>query len=243
MPRRPRIVHPGSIHHITARGIGRRVLFAADDDRRTFLRTLAGVVRNHDWTCHSYCLMGNHFHLVVQTGERGLAGGMHRLNALHAQRYNRLYGVTGHVFDRRYANQLVTEHQHLRELTRYVHLNPVRAGLCEHPSEWPWSSYRAIAGIDHPPALLSPLATLGVFDHDVDRARAEFVRHVEDGMAAAPIEPAPLARPKLLDLVRTLGREGGVLAHVRYGYPQRDVAAALGMSSRNFRRHLHAVSG
>ena len=242
MPRRPRIVYPGSIHHITARGIGRRVLFADDDDRRTFLRTLAGVVRSHDWTCHSFCLMGNHFHLVVQTGELGLANGMHRLNGLHAQRYNRIYGVTGHVFDRRYANHLVTEHQHLLELTRYVHLNPVRAGLCKHPRDWTWSSYRAIAGLDRPAAMVSPMATLSLFDHDIDQARVAFVRHLEEGMAAAAVQPAPLARPKLLDLVRTLGREGGVAAHIRYGYSQRDVAAALGMSPRTFRRHLQAVT-
>ena len=241
MARNPRIVFPGSLHHITARGVARRALFADDNDREWFLSLLAGVVRLNDWTCHSYCLMGNHFHLVVRTGEFGLAAGMHRLNALHAQRYNRLFGVKGHVFDSRYANQLVTEHQHELELARYVPLNPVRAGLCRRPSEWPWSSYRDIAGLEPARLPTSPLATLELFGRDVDAARGAYVEWVEEGIAAPTPRLGEVRRPALLELIRTLGVDGGVLAFTKYGYRQPEIAAALGLSVATLQRRLAAV--
>ena len=244
MARRQRIVYPGSLHHITARGIGRRTLFVDDDDRRAFLHSLALVVRDADWSCHCFCLMGNHFHLLVQTGSRGLTPGMHRLQTRCAQRYNRLYGVTGHVFDRRFANQLVTRGEHLFELVRYIHLNPVRARLCTHPSAWAWSSFRAIAGIDPAPGFLSAEGALGLFGRDEQSARAAFVRFVEDGMTVVdPPHPDTLARPSLAELVRSLGLEGGLLAYLCHGYRQPEIAAALGMSCTNFRRELQRRPG
>lgn len=244
MARRHRTVYPGSLHHITARGIGRRTLFVDDDDRRAFLHSLALVVRDADWLCQCFCLMGNHFHLLVQTGDRGLTPGMHRLQTRCALRYNRLYGVTGHVFDRRFANSLVTRGEHLLELLRYIHLNPVRARLCPHPVAWPWSSFRAIAGIDPAPRFLSPEGPLGLFGRDETSARTAFVRFVEDGMGVAnPPHPDTLARPSLEELVRTLGLEGGRLAYAVHGYRQPEIAAALGMSCTNFRRELQRPGG
>jgi len=244
MARRPRTEYPGSIHHVTARGIGRRALFADDADRSAFLSLLGTEVVEQGWTCHSYCLMGNHYHLVVRVGDSGLARGMYRLNGLFSQRYNRTYGVGGHVLDKRFANQLVGHHEHLLELVRYVHLNPVRAGLCRLPDGWRWSSYRAIAGLEPPLGGLAPEETLGLFGRDPEVARGAFARFVVAGIAIPPpARPADAGRPGLLDLVRTLGLEGARLAVEMYGYTREDVASALGVHPRTLRRHLQALSG
>jgi REP element-mobilizing transposase RayT len=242
MARRPRYDHPGSLHHVTARGIARRTLFVDDGDREAFLDALTLVSRAEGWRCQSYCLMGNHFHLLLQVGERGLSNGMHRLNTRCAQRFNRLYGVKGHVFDRRFANQPVTREVHLLEVVRYIHLNPVRAGLCALPSLWPWSSYRAIAGRTRPPAFLDVHATLGLFGSPPAR-RSAFEEFVADGMRdPEPPKPDRLSRPELAELVRTLGLEGGRIAHLRYKYPQVLVAEALGVSCSTFRRELQRAA-
>ena len=212
------------------------------EDRVAFLDLLDEAVRTSDWTCHSYCLMGNHFHLVVQTGSSGLASGMHRLNLLYARRFNERYTAIGHAFDRRYADQLVTEHAHLLELVRYVHLNPVRAGLERRPGGWEWSSYRAIAGLTRAARFLSVDRTLGLFGDSAQHARANFVRYVDEGMNQPERDPADARRPDLLDLVRRHGFAGAVVAFHAHGYPQPQVAAALGLSVSTFRRRLAALN-
>jgi REP element-mobilizing transposase RayT len=242
MARPPRHDHPRSLHHVTARGIARRTLFVDDGDRIAFLAALGLVVRAEDWRCLAYCLMGNHFHLLVQVGDRGLSAGMHRLNGRCAQRFNRLYGVTGHVFDRRFANQPITRQVHLLEVVRYLHLNPVRAGLCALPGLWPWSSYRAIAGRESAPTFLDARGTLDLFG-PLPGARAAFEEFVADGLRdPEPREPNEYARPELADLVRTMGLEGGLIAHLRYRYPQALVAEALGVSRNTFRRELQRAA-
>lgn len=243
MARQPRTVDPGSIHHVTARGIGRRTLFVDDGDRQDFLALMGRTVAEVGWTCHSYCLMGNHYHLVVRVGERGLSRGMYRLNGLFSQRYNRRYRVAGHVLDKRFGNQLVDTHEHLLELVRYVHLNPVRGGLCPLPDGWRWSSYRAIAGLEPAPAFLDTDETLGLFGRDPAAARAAFVRFVHAGISLPPRpKPGDASRPDLLNLVRTMGLEGAKLAVEVHGYARREVAAALGVHPRTLRRHLSALS-
>jgi REP element-mobilizing transposase RayT len=204
------VIYPGSLHHVTARGAVCQTLFVDREDRVAFLGLLDDAVRRSDWTCHAYCLMGNHFHLVVQAGEHGLAPGMHRLNLRYARRFNQRYDRSGHAFDRRFADQLVTDEAHLLELVRYVHLNPVRAGLQTRPGGWEWSSYRAIAGLVPAPRFLSVDRTLELFGGPAEVAREHFVRFVDEGIGRPePGGPTGEGRPDLAGLIRRRGFAGG----------------------------------
>jgi REP element-mobilizing transposase RayT len=167
-----------------ARGNDRRPIFVDDVDRYGFLVLLARTVVRHGWLCHAYCLMLNHFHLVLETPEPNLAAGMRELNGRYAQRFNVIRGRSGHVFGERYKAILVHRETHLLELARYVVLNPVRAGVCGDPSAWPWSSYAATAGRAPCPSFLTTSWLLAQFDDDPVLARLEYVRFVTDGTTA-----------------------------------------------------------
>ena len=145
---------------------------------------LAATVDRHGWAVHAYCLMDNHYHLLLHTPEANLAAGMQQLNANHAQRFNRLRNRPGHLFQGRYASSLVDSEAHLIQSARYIALNPVRAGLCPTPERWRWSSYRATIGLDPGPEVLDPSTLLGPFGSPDDRARRGFQAFVEDAMTA-----------------------------------------------------------
>jgi REP element-mobilizing transposase RayT len=130
-------------------------IFLDDGDRECFLSILESTVERHRWECHAYCLMGNHFHLVVRTPDANVADGMCRLNGGYARSFNKRHGRSGHLFARRYHAELVQTDGHLLEVVRYVALNPVRAGLCTRPEEWRWSSYGALVGTSSSPEWLN----------------------------------------------------------------------------------------
>ena len=155
MARPLRPLFPGGIYHVTARGNDRQAIFGDDADRSRFLIVLASVVARYRVRCHAYCLMGNHYHALLQTPEGNLSTAMRQLNGVYTQRFNRRHERSGHIFQGRYGAQLVDGHAHLHEVCRYVVLNPVRAGLVEHPRDWAWSSYRATAGETAPPGFLT----------------------------------------------------------------------------------------
>ena len=143
MPRPLRTDLPDGIFHVTARGVDGAPIFRDDDDRRSFLRLLRETVTRYRWACHAFCLMTNHYHLVLEARQPDLSLGIQRLNGTHAQRFNRRHGRTGHLFGARYASWVVDSEAHFRATCRYVLLNPVRAGLCDRARDWPWSSARA----------------------------------------------------------------------------------------------------
>ncbi|HZR95682.1 MAG TPA: transposase [Gaiellaceae bacterium] len=130
-----------ALAHVTNRGNNRAPIYRDSVDYLTFLRMLADVVAVRGWTRHAYCLMPNHYHLLIECPETDLARGMHLLNGRYARRFNQRHGRTGHLFQGPYDVESVTRDEHLLEACRYIVLNPVRAGLCALPSEWPWSSY------------------------------------------------------------------------------------------------------
>ncbi|MBW2056862.1 MAG: transposase, partial [Deltaproteobacteria bacterium] len=143
MARPLRIEYPGAVYHITSRGNARLPVFDDDFDRRAFLTILEDVVKRYNWLCHAYCLMENHYHLVLQTVDANLSLGMRYLNGVYTQRFNRRHHRAGHVFQGRFKSILVEQESYLLELCRYVVLNPVRAGMVKHPAAYGWSSYRA----------------------------------------------------------------------------------------------------
>src|SRR4051794_22535210 len=152
---RIRIQVPDVVYHVASRGVDKQPIFGVvDGDRFVFLALLAKTVERYGWRLHAYCLMGNHFHLVVETPEANIAAGMQYLKSSYALWFNDFRPREGTLFERRYYSDVILEEGHLFALCRYVVLNPVRAGLCRPPADWPWSSYRATAGIAAPPAWL-----------------------------------------------------------------------------------------
>lgn len=155
MARPLRIQFPGGLYHVTARGNGRQTLFLDDVDYARFLDVLQVVVARYRLLCHAYCLMPNHYHLMMETPEANLSRAMQQLNGVFAQHFNRRHQRPGHVLQGRFHAQVIDRDAHLREVCRYIVLNPVRAGLVGEPREWPWSSCRATAGETATPSFLT----------------------------------------------------------------------------------------
>ena len=181
-----RIQFPNALYHVTSRGVDRGPIFRDDEDPRTFVTLLARELERSRWLCHAYCLMPNHFHLVVETLEATLSKGMHRLNSRYAQAYNRRHGRTGHLLQGRFHAVLIEKERHLLEVARYVVLNPCRAGLCGHPDDWDWSSYRATAGLDASQKPVSPEFLLAQFGTSPERAKSRYREFVAEGSGADP---------------------------------------------------------
>ena len=140
MARPLRIEFPGAVYHVTSRGNERKAIFRDDQDRKTFLDTLKDVTRRYNWLCHAYCLMDNHYHLLIDTPNGNLSIGMRQLNGVYTQGFNKRHGRVGHLFQGRFKAVLVQKDNHLLEACRYVVLNPVRAERVQRPEEWIWSS-------------------------------------------------------------------------------------------------------
>jgi putative transposase len=142
-----RIEFSGALYHITSRGNARENIYQDDSDRLVFLDLLSRTCERHNWLCHSYCLMSNHYHLLIETNAATLSKGMKYLNGVYTQQYNRRHQRVGHVFQGRFKAILVEKESYLLELARYIVLNPIRASMVRVAKDWPWSSYRATAGL------------------------------------------------------------------------------------------------
>lgn len=183
MARPLRIEFPGALYHVTARGNARSEIFLDDNDRWLFFSILADLVERYNWICHGYCLMGNHYHLLIETPDGNLSGGMRQLNGIYTQKFNRSHARTGHVFQGRFKSIVVDKDSYLLELCRYVVLNPVRAGMAQHPKDSPWSSYCATAGLKKKPGFLSTDWILAQFGNDRKKAQLEYRRFVLAGIS------------------------------------------------------------
>lgn len=177
MARPLRIEFPGALYHVTSRGNARAAIFLDDADRRLLLDVLASVIERYRWRCHAYCLMTNHYHLLVDTPEANLSRGMRQLNGVFTQRSNRRHERVGHVFQGRFQGILVERESHLLELSRYVVLNPVRANMVSAAEDFPWSSLRATLGLAEAPAWLTIGAVLAAFG-----SRARYLQFVREGV-------------------------------------------------------------
>lgn len=182
MARPLRIEYPGAVYHITTRGNARQVIYLDNDDRVKFIDTLAETVDRFHWRCHAYCLMDNHYHLLIETPEGNLAEGMHYLNGVYTQAFNRHHQSCGHLFQGRYKAILVEKQSHLLELVRYVMLNPVRAGIVERPDDYSWSSYRQTLGLEKVADFLTVDWILDNFSAPLSEGQKQFQRFVLDGI-------------------------------------------------------------
>ena len=176
---------PGALYHVIARGNNRERIVRDDADRASFLTTLAEVVPRYAWLCHAFCLLDNHYHLVIETPRPNLPLGMRQLNGLYARRFNRRHNRGGHVFQARYRAVLVEKETYLLELSRYVVLNPVRACICTDPADRPWSSYRSTATGNVREPFLTTDWLLAQFATSRHAACAAYRQFVSDGLRAS----------------------------------------------------------
>jgi putative transposase len=176
-----RIEVPGGYYHLSTRGNNKCPIYDDDHDRVTFLMQLDRLAMKYGWTVLAYCLMSNHYHLIIQIGDLGMSRGMCELNCGYAFTYNQRHGRVNHLFGRRYWDALMASDEHLLECCRYVVLNPVRAGICLLPGDWNWSSYAASVGREFPLPFLATDELLQLFGRRPDVARAAYRRFVREG--------------------------------------------------------------
>jgi putative transposase len=248
MARAPRREYPDAIHHVTARGVERRTIFHDAIDRRFFLTVLDEVRALHGWSCLSYCIMGNHYHLLIRTRDPTLAVGMQRLNGRYAQRFNWRHERSGHLLEARYGAEPIQRRPHLMESFRYIARNPVEAGIVSSPDDYTWSAHRGLAGLAAP-GVIAVREALSLFHPDVVLARRAYRAFVESRGGGVATEPTPtiestIGRPSLRELMARYGADDGARrAHREFGYTVRQIAAALGCHystvSRNIRKLEH----
>ena len=183
MGRPLRIQYPGAIYHVTTLGNARQRVFLDGRDRRAFLNLLGTVVSEYNCVLYAYCLMGTHYHLLVETPDANVSGAMRQLNGLYTRRFNYRHERIGHIFQGRFESRLVEKGSYLLEASRYISLNPVRARMVARPEQYVWSSYRATAGYEAGPDWLSVGSVLDAVGGKTRQQRCFAYREfVHDGM-------------------------------------------------------------
>lgn len=180
MSRRPRILYPGAVYHTYTRGNRKTSIFEDDVDRQHFMDLVQEVHDRYEVRYYGLCLMGNHYHLVLETPRANISAAMRQLNGRFAERSNSRHQRTGHLFEGPYSAVVIERDRYLRQVLRYVVRNPVKAGYVKHPADWPWSSYRAMAGLESCPKWLSLDWMPWAFEVDtIEDARRRFVEYVD----------------------------------------------------------------
>ena len=204
MGRELRVIDPDFPYHVITKGNNDEALVYDARDAEHFVQGLGQVATRYDWEVWSWCLMTNHVHLVVRTRENSLSRGMRELNGNHSKRVNRRHGRSGHLLRNRFFSVAVDSDAYAVSSNIYVVKNPVKAGLCRTPAEWPWCSYRATVGLEQPPAWLAVGAVLGLFGRDRKKATREYMDYVHSGHLpvsdtierVSRFEPAPPGPPR-----------------------------------------------
>ncbi|MCL4537975.1 MAG: transposase [Nitrospirae bacterium] len=182
MGRPLRIEYPGALYHITSRGNERKDIFLDDEDRYEFLSVLGDYHDRYGILIHSYVLMSNHYHLIIETPEGNLLKVMHGINGRYTGYFNRRYARSGHLFQGRYKGILVDKENYLVQLSRYVHLNPVRARIVPRPEAYRWSSYAGFIGKGKEVRWMEYSWILNTFSRDAHKARTQYRAFVEEGL-------------------------------------------------------------
>uniref|UniRef100_A0A486XJN9 Transposase IS200-like domain-containing protein n=1 Tax=Rheinheimera sp. BAL341 TaxID=1708203 RepID=A0A486XJN9_9GAMM len=181
MARPLRLEFAGALYHITSRGNERKAIYVDDTDFELFLTLLGKVCEQYNWVVHAYCLMTNHYHLLVETPDANLSKGMRQLNGTFTQAINRKHQRVGHLFQGRYKAILVDKDAYLLELSRYIVLNPIRAKMVQNLEEWPWSSWHVVMDKAASPAWLATDALLSMFAKQRKAAREKYAAFVQQG--------------------------------------------------------------
>lgn len=262
MSRQARVRIPGGVYHVTTHGDGDMMIFEGPAEKRRVLDLVAETAAELDWSMYAWCIMGNHYHLLLKTPSDNLSEGMHHINMTYGEWYNKVRERHGHVFQDRFFSILITQDSHLLEASRYVVLNPLRAGLAAAPQEWPWSSYSAAVLGAPSPVSLKDQELMRMFSHQEGESREVYRAFVRAGIglrkpdvlltgrarkwaqrtgqarsqigdAAASCKPVPGRTPDLADVSTVIGLR-------QEGMSLRAIAATLGMSHMTVRRYLAA---
>lgn len=182
MSRPLRLEFPGALYHVTSRGNERKPIYLEESDFNDFLTVIEETCERYNWLIHAYCLMTNHYHLLIETPDGNLSRGMRHVNGVYTQRFNRKHRRVGHVFQGRFKGILVDKDNYLLEVGRYIVLNPVRAqDMVEDPIDWPWSSYRTMMGLESAPSWLSIDMLLSQFSENLELAISKYRQFVFEG--------------------------------------------------------------
>jgi putative transposase len=204
VPRRARREIVDGLCHVTARGNRRARIFRRDTDYGELLLLIDEAVCRYDVMCHGFCLMPNHYHLVLDAPQPNLSAALGLVNGVFAQRLNRRYGFSGHVFQGRFGSKPIIHDSHFMEVVRYVLRNPVRARICADPADWPWSSYHGYLDEAERPEFLTVDSVLGLFSTRRESARRAFTAFVANGDRPGTVPyPKPYSPAKRLASRRT----------------------------------------
>ena len=192
MARPLRIEHEGAVYHILSRGNRAEFIFQDDSDKDLFLQIIARAVERYGLEVYAYCIMGNHYHLLTGIPVGMLSKAMHMIQSSYGSHLRRQREWIGHVFAGRYKSLCVEKEGYLLELSRYIHLNPVRAGIVERPEDYPWSSYRFYLAKEEKPRWLSLEWLLQEYGTTYWAAQRRYRQFIEAGIESAPGFPAKI---------------------------------------------------
>jgi REP-associated tyrosine transposase len=178
----PRDFDPGAIYHLTVRGSNKRDIVETDLDCTIWIQLVGAQAVTRGWVVYAYCLMTNHYHLVLVAPHNDISAGMQRINTDFSRRVNALHGESAHRLKNRFGAKHVRDESHLLQVVRYVDLNPVRAGMKAFPEDHRWSSYRALGGLDPAPSFLAVDETLMLYGSDRQRGRESYCEYVREAL-------------------------------------------------------------
>ena len=182
MTRPLRVEYPEALYHVISRGNARQNIYLDDKDRQKFLDWVADIVQIHNVIIHAYCLMNNHYHLLIETPDANLSKAMRDLNGNYTQWFNFKHQTVGHLFQGRYKAFVIEKESYLLEVARYIVLNPVRAKLVDHPYKYKWSSYKHTAGFNKVSKWLQQDWILEFFNKDKNKAQKQYCNFIKDGI-------------------------------------------------------------
>lgn len=253
MGRPLRLQFPGAVYHVTARGNRRATLFADARDHLAWLGILAEATERFGLVVHGFCLMPNHYHMLVETPQPNISAAMHYLNGTYAKYFNWRYGFTGHVFQGRFHSVLVERDSQLLETVRYIALNPVRAELVARPGDWRWSSHRFIIARGPVPLWLQTAWVLEQFgSNDPGRRIEAYEQFVDAGIGQPSRLKRPVRRaqpdaaaPPLAEFASKYPtRDAAILAaHVSAAYSREQIARHFAVSTRTVTRVTRMSNG
>ncbi|MGB9992392.1 REP-associated tyrosine transposase [Pseudoduganella rhizocola] len=241
MARPVRILYPGALYHVTSRGNRRAAIYLDERDHLVWLDFLADTVVRHGLVVHAFVQMPNHYHLLAATPAANLSDSIYHLNSQYAQAFNKRHQLSGHVFQGRFYAEHIEDQSHLLALSRYIALNPVRAGLVVRAEDWRWGSFAILRGALIRPGCVDDSWLLGQFSGGDRHAQvASFCAFVEEGAA--------VGKPPLTRAEQRASRQAGMADAIRAAYraegcTTRELADRFGVSMRTVQRLLRELSG
>ena len=240
MARPLRISYPGAFYHITSRGNERKAIFKSRADRQKFLAYLESATERYSAVIHCYCLMDNHYHLLLETPSGNLPQIMRHINGAYTTYFNIKRDRSGHLFQGRYKAILVEKDAYAKELSRYIHLNPVRAGIVAKPEAYEWTSYGAYVGAEPSPEWLARGFIMGYFSRQTKAAQKRYKAFVESilgRLGDSPLKNLPggtiLGRPPFVETIRA--------EHLADKQPGRDLPALKELQAKPQVSHFEAM--